>query len=120
MAFLSFKTFVWPQNPHSYQEESFREPHYHTESGVTYYDGMGPLQRIIRGSGTFCGEDAFDQFKLLQKLMEAGEPGDLTHPVWGIRYCYLTRLELTQEPREHVVSYEFEFTQADANGQILK
>jgi len=52
--------------------------------------------------------------------MEAGEPGDLTHPVWGIRYCYLTRLELTQEPREHVVSYEFEFTQADANGQILK
>ena len=55
MLLLSFKEFVFPQNPHTYQEKSFREPYFHTESGTTYYDGMWQMQRIISGSGTFCG-----------------------------------------------------------------
>ena len=118
MLLLSFKEFVFPQNPHTYQEKSFREPHFHTESGTTYYDGMGKMQRIISGSGTFCGEDAYAQFKQLQLLMENGEPGNLEHPIWGIRKCYLTKLEMTQEARENVVSYNFEFTQIEANGTV--
>lgn len=120
MLYLSYKTYVWPQNPHTYKEEAFREAHFHTESGVTYFDGMGQMQRVITGSGTFSGEDAFDQFKRLQQLMEDGTPGDLEHPVWGIRHCYFTGLEMIQEPRENVVEYSFEFTQAEANGEILK
>ena len=47
MLFLSFRAFVWPQNPHTYQEEAFREAHYHTENGSVYYDGLGPLQRKV-------------------------------------------------------------------------
>lgn len=120
MANLSYKTFIWPQNPHTYQEEAVREPQYYTEDGVTYYNGMGQLKRYITGSGAFCGEDAYTQFKLLQKLAEEGTAGNLEHPVWGIRYCYLTRLVLTQEPRENYVSYEFEFTQALTNGEVPK
>lgn len=118
MDFLSYKTFVWPQNPHTYKEECRREPQYHTESGVTYYDGMGELKRVITGSGVFYGDDAFNQFKLLLKLVEENSPGNLEHPVWGIRYCYFTGLELTQEPRENCVSYKFEFTQASTNGEV--
>lgn len=120
MNFLSYKTFVWPQNPHTYKEESVREPQYYTEDGVTVFNGMGQLKRVITGSGVFYGEDAFEQFKLLMKLMEDATAGNLEHPVWGIRYCYLTGLELTQEPKENYVSYRFTFTQALANGTVPK
>ncbi len=118
MGHLSYKTFVWPRNPQTYQESSTRKAKYHTADGITYYDGMGDLQRVIRGSGVFFGEGAFDTFKQLVLLMEEKTAGNLEHPVWGIRYCYFTGLELTQEPRENYVSYSFEFTQALANGVV--
>ena len=120
MNFLSYKTFVWPHNPHTYQEESVREPQYVTENGVAVFNGMGQLKRTITGSGVFYGENAFTQFKELVKLVEDPSAGNLEHPVWGIRYCYFTRLELTQEPKENCVSYQFTFTQALANGSVPK
>lgn len=120
MDYLSYKSFVWPHNPHTYKEESIREPQYITQDGVTYYNGMGNLKRIITGSGVFYGEDAFTQFKKLIKLVEDSSAGNLEHPIWGIRYCYFTGLELTQEPKENYVSYKFEFTQALANGEVPK
>ena len=120
MDYLSYKTFVWPRNPHTYEEKTTGEPQYHTESGVTYFDGMGELKRTITGSGVFYGEDAYDQFKQLQLLFEDKTAGNLEHPIWGIRYCYFTGLELTQEPKENVVSYRFTFTQALTNGIVPK
>ncbi len=120
MDFLSYKTFVWPQNPESYRESTSRTPVYRTESGISYFTGMSGLKRVITGSGTFYGAEAFNQFKQLQKLMEDGGAGDLEHPVLGIRYCYLTGLEMTQEARENAVGYRFEFTQALANGEVPK
>ena len=66
---LSYKTFVWPHNPHTYREEYRREPHYVTQSGVTIFDGMGGMQRVITGSGAFFGEDAFQQFEALADLL---------------------------------------------------
>ena len=115
---LIYKTFVWPQNPHTYKEESIRQPHFFTVDHQTYYEGMGQMQRIITGEGTFFGENAISDFQELANLFENGDPGNLQHPQWGIRYCYFTRLELTQEPKENCVSYRFEFTQASANGQV--
>ena len=115
---MRFKTFVWPQNPHTYREEYIREPHFYTEDGEIYYNGMGDMQRIITGSGTFFGEDAFENFKALAALFSSREAGNLEHPLWGIRYCYFTGLELTQEPRENCVSYQFQFTGALSNGEV--
>ena len=120
MGYLSYKTFVWPRNPHTYVEKTSREPKYSTQNGVTYFDGMGDLKRTITGEGTFYGTDAYMQFKRLQLLFEDSTPGNLEHPVWGIRYCYFTGLELTQEPKENVVSYKFTFTQALTNGIVPK
>ncbi len=117
---LSYKTFVWPHNPHTYQEEYVREPHYVTVDKVTYYDSMGAVQQEITGSGAFFGEDAFDQFKKLAALFAEESPGNLEHPIWGIRYCYFTGLELTQEPKDHYVSYTFRFTVAQTNGEVPK
>ena len=117
---LSYKTFVWPQNPHTYREVTTRTPMYKTEDGETYFQGMSGLKRVISGSGVFYGEDAYEQYKQLQKLSEDMSAGNLEHPVFGIRYCYLTLLEVTQEPKENYVSYRFEFTQALLNGEIPK
>ncbi len=117
---LSYKTFVWPHNPHTYQEESVREPRYVTQDGESYFDGMGAMKRQISGSGVFYGANAFDQFKRLAALFEESSAGNLQHPIWGIRYCYFTRLELTQEPKENYVSYTFTFTCAQTNGVVPK
>ena len=120
MNYLSYKTFVWPKNPHTYREVTTRTPVYYTQDGETYFRGMSGLKRIISGSGVFSGEDAYDQYKKLQKLSEEIDAGNLEHPIFGIRYCYLTLLEVLQEPREDYVSYRFEFTQALLNGEVPK
>lgn len=83
-----------------------------------YFEKMGAMQRTITGEGTFSGQTAVSDFQRLVKVFEDGEPGNLQHPLWGIRFCYFTGLELTQEPKENCVSYRFTFTQADTNGEI--
>ena len=120
MDFLSYKTFVWPHNPHTYRETTTRTPEYYTQEGETYFKGMSGLKRSITGNGVFYGEDAYDQYKKLQRLAEESSAGNLEHPIFGIRYCYLTLLEVTQEPKENYVSYRFEFTQAKTNGEVPK
>ena len=70
--------------------------------------------------GVFHGEDAYEEYLKLQRLSEDLSPGNLEHPIFGIRHCYLTLLEVTQEPKENYVSYRFEFTQAKANGEVPK
>ena len=120
MDYLSFKTFVWPQNPTTYREVATRTPEYYTQDGETYYRGMSNLKRTISGTGVFYGEDAYEQYLKLQKLMNEMSAGNLAHPIFGIRYCYFTLLEVTQEPKENYVNYRFEFTQALMNGEVPK
>lgn len=117
---LSYKTFVWPHNPTTYKEEYKREPHYYTVEGVTYFDKMGDMQRYITGTGVFYGDGALTDFKNLIKVFEDGSAGNLEHPVWGIRYCYFTGLELLQEPKDNYISYKFEFIGAVTNGVVPK
>lgn len=120
MDYLSYKTFVWPRNPTEYREVTSRTPYYYTEDGVTYFGGMSDLKRVITGSGVFTGEDAYEQYLQLQRLAAETTAGNLEHPILGLRYCYLTGLEVLQQPKENYVSYRFEFTQALANGEIPK
>lgn len=120
MNFLSYKTFVWPQNPHTYHEQVQRRPRYLTLDGESYFDSMGPVQRQITGEGEFYGPEAFAQYKRLAALFEENTPGNLEHPIWGIRYCYFTELELTQEPQEDYVRYRFAFTGALGDGTVPK
>lgn len=116
---LKFKTFVWPQNPHTYQEVYEREPVY-TRNDLDYlvFVEMGPMKRTVTGQGAFFGETAFASFRALAKLFEDKTTGTLSHPVWGDRNVYFTGLELTQEPKENYVSYKFTFREADSDGVI--
>lgn len=120
MDHMSYKTFVWPNNPHTYKEEWSREPKYTTVDGVSTYQGMGPLRGIIKGSGAFFGETAYESFRDLMELAKEKKVGELRHPLWGIRYAYLTELVLMQEPRENYVGYSFGFTVADSDGEVPK
>ena len=120
MNYLSYKTFVWPQNPTTYREVATRTPVYYTQDGETYYRGMSDLKRTISGTGVFSGKNAYTRYLELQKLLNDMSAGNLEHPIFGIRYCYLTLLEVIQEPKENYVSYRFEFTQAKLNGEVPK
>lgn len=118
---LSYKTFVFPTNPHTYQEEATREGKYDKDdAGNDVFQGMGYLKRVITGTGAFFGENAVTEFQKLQKLFEETDPGNLEHPLWGIRYCYFTGLELIQEPKQDYVAYKVTFQQAQESGYLPK
>ena len=117
---LKYKDHTWPNDPQTYREVLSREPLYLTKDGVTSYSGISATHRVITGSGSFFGAGAYEAFKELMELAEDDSPGELVHPVWGNHYCYLTKLEFTQEPREDFVSYSFEFTGASTNGTVPK
>lgn len=121
MTKMSFGTFTWPNNPERYEEKCTREPVYtQTEDGETEFSGMGPVKRIITGSGAFFGSNAYANFKTLLAQVSQTEPAILTHPIWGTRSAYLTELVSVMEPRENYVAYTFTFREADTSGAIPK
>lgn len=116
---LKFKTFTWPTNPEEYREEFLREPVYtKTETGDSVFSGMGPVKRVITGSGAFTGSSAAASFGSLAALFGETSTGALTHPVFGSRTVYFTGLQLQQSPRKDYVAYSFQFTVADSKGEI--
>ena len=118
---LSYKTFVWPVNPHTYREDTSREGRYDKDDGGNdVFLGMGYKKSIITCTGAFFGDTAVEEFRKLQTLFDDAIPGNLEHPLWGIRYCYFTGLELTQEPKSNYVAYKAEFRLAQTNGYLPK
>ena len=118
---LIFKTFTWPINPEVYQEDYVRDPIYaKTDDGSSVFSGMGPMKRVITGSGAFFGAEASENFSELSALFESDDMGLLTHPVWGKRAVYFTKLQMTQSPKSNYVAYSFEFAEADEEGSIPK
>lgn len=121
MANLTYKTYSWPVNPETYHESYEREPVYDkAEDGSTVFSGMGPMKRVITGSGAFFGDDASTNFGKLAALFADGSVGSLVHPVWGSRNVYFTGLAMTQPPKADYVAYSFTFTEADSDGAVPK
>lgn len=117
---ITYKEFVWPQNPHTYQDSFLRVPMYKTVDGDDFFAGLSVTRRTITGKGVFYGTGAYDRFRELAEVFADATPGYLNHPVWGRCYCYLTDLRMNQETRPNYVSYEFTFTGALPNGDIPK
>lgn len=116
---MRFKTFIWPQNPHTYRENFLREPVYvRNDADIIVFAGMGPMIRTITGQGVFFGDEAFASFRALAELFTNDSAGTLQHPLWGTRNVRFTELELTQEPKEDYISYRFTFREADDSGAI--
>lgn len=118
---LKFKTFAWPTNPEVYHEDFVRDALYaKTDDGDSVFSGMGPMKRVITGSGAFFGTDAYTNFNALATLFADANKGVLIHPVCGNRTVYFTKLQMSQSPKADYVAYSFEFTEADADGAIPK
>lgn len=116
---MKFRMFTFPENPETFSIAASRTPEYTiADDGTVTYEGLGPLCRVITGSGVFHGEDAVDDLNALAVIMAAGSVGELVHPVWGSIQACLTGLELDQESREDYVAYKFTFREADESGMI--
>lgn len=116
---MTFKTFVWPENPESFQIRAVRNPKYTVSENQDYvYSGLGPMCRVISGSGVFWGEYAVQNYNTLQVLMANGTVGELKHPLLGNMQAFLTGLTMDMEGREGYVAYRFTFREADEEGMI--
>lgn len=118
---LKYKFWTWPENPETFLIDAVMEPMYTVEEdGTIQYQGLGPLCRIITGSGVFHGADASEDFNALAVIMATGTAGDLVHPVWGTISAYLTGLKMEEGSRENYIVYSFTFREADESGTIPK
>ena len=116
---LTYKSFTWPNNPEVYREDYVREALYaKNDNGESVFSGMGPMKRVIIGSGAFFGSDAADTFTRLATVFSGPEVGALVHPLWGTRTAYFTKLQMTQSPKADYVAYSFEFAEVDADGAV--
>lgn len=111
---MKYKSFIWPQNPRVFEME-YQRTLRHCKVPLTELwtvQDLGRRARIIRGEGEFVGDSAYDSFKQLTELFNAGGKGVLYHPVWGSITAYLSKLSLREEPGEDYLAYRFEFMEA--------
>ena len=116
---MTYKVFTWLESPESFHIQAVRVPVYTIDSNGSFdYQGLGPMCRIISGSGVFRGEYAYENFNTLQVLMATGTPGDLVHPIWGTISAFLIQLDMKSEAGADYVEYSFSFREADESGSI--
>ncbi len=116
---MGFKTFKWPNNPEELVVEHSREPLYGKDSqGAPVYTGMGAANCTVKGSGSFTGPLAYENFAELQALFQDLSCGTLTLPQEESLVVYFTELTMEQDSRPMYVHYRFTFRAADENGGI--
>ena len=121
MANMKFRMFQWQQDPEEFGIYMVCQPEYTLDSvGAYAYQGMGPVCRIYKGKGVFCGPDAAQQFNALQVIMATRVGGELIHPIWGTANAVLTELEMKQESRPDYIVYDFTFRSTDEKGAVPK
>lgn len=114
---MRFKNFVWPHNPRTYTILFDRKIAVHKiPFGRHYLQSLGQNRRVLRGTGEFVGEGAYDKFKELASVFYEETPGVLIHPVWMTTTAWFAALELRQEPRADYAAYSFEFWEVAGGG----
>jgi hypothetical protein len=94
---MRFKDFIWPINP---SEISFSTKNIVKELNLLYggciLQNLGRQPKIIKGKGTFTGENAFEHFGELEKLLEDKTSGVLL--ISGVAPCFamLSQLNMLQ------------------------
>lgn len=110
---MRFKSFVWPNNPHTCSLTTTRDVVTYKYPGGAYrLADLGPGSRVLTGEGEFFGEKAYETMQELLKVFQEGGSGALVHPVLRMDYAILAELIMTQEPRADYVRYRFVFLEA--------
>ncbi len=119
MSKLSFRNFIWPEDPETYRVEGIRQPVYvKTEAGNTVFSGLGPLKRTVSGSGIFTGPYAIDNYGELELQLYEGVAGTLTQINGETIHAYLTELSMELDEKSMFLRYRFTFREADRDGNI--
>jgi hypothetical protein len=119
---MSYKTFVWDNNPSSctYTCEKTVAKHKYIESDVSDVEDMGVDTAVITGEGEFFGGNAYNQWMALVAVYKDHGPGAFSHPVFkDVQFAIMKKLEAKLEPRQNYVSYSFEFWQHSEPKEIL-
>lgn len=107
---MRFKSFVWPNNPHTCSLTTTRDVVTYKYPGGAYrLSDLGPGSRVLTGEGEFFGEEAYETMQKLLEVFQEGGTGVLIHPVLRIDYAIFSELQMTQEPRKDYVRYRFVF-----------
>ena len=107
---MRYKTYVWPHNPRVYSIDYERNVAVQkVPFGRYQLQDMGVTRRVMRGTGEFVGQGAYEEFKALASVFYHPGPGLLVHPVWQAASAYFVELALRQEPRADYVGYSFAF-----------
>lgn len=107
---MRFKDFIWPINP---SEISFSTKNTVKELKLLYggcmLQNLGRQPKVIKGRGSFVGENAFFWFSELEKLLNDRTSGILL--ISGIAPCcaILYRLDMLGQPSSNTIEYEFTF-----------
>jgi len=107
---MRYKDYVWPYNPEwctvTWERKIAAAK---VPFGGYCLQDLGLACRVMRGEGTFTGEDAYREFRRLEEVFRDSGPGVLIHPVWQAASAYFVSLELREEPLPDYVRYRFEF-----------
>lgn len=110
LANMRYKGFTWPYNPETYTVEYRRSVVVHkVPFGGYVTQDLGQTYRVMRGEGTFVGEDAYVQFRELAAVFEEEGAGILVHPVWQTVRARFVSLQVEERPLPDYVHYSFEF-----------
>ena len=112
---MRYKDYTWPYNAETYAVEYRRQVVSHkVPLGGFCLQNLGQTHRIFRGEGTFAGDGAYEEFRLLAEVFYQEGPGLLVHPVWRTVSAYFVTLELLEEPLPDYVHYSFAFWEDSA------
>lgn len=107
---MRYKEFTWPYNPEIYSVEYRRQVAAHkVPFGRCVLQDLGCTYRILRGEGTFAGNDAYHRFRQLAEVFQEDGPGLLVHPVWQAERAYFVELKAIEKPLPDYVRYSFTF-----------
>ena len=113
---MSFGDYRWKVNPIKIEViNSAQKNQYSVPSKKTCIEALQRKPAIYKGEGEFCGEDCLLQYRALEALFLAGKKGILSVPDMPSVYAWFTGLRILGDSRENLLTYSFEFTEADTS-----
>ncbi len=115
LSLMSFGDFHWLHNPLEIKIENRRLVYneIHPQRGEKLYES-GNGCRVITGRGELLGDDCIDKFRELYEVFKKGESRMLSLPIFGPIYAKFTALEVLGNSTPDLLTYSFEFTEADS------
>ena len=117
---MRFDSFEWKNNPMDISVSYRRRMTYQNFYRGCYVREVGSDLKVIKGKGQLAGKDCIRQYEALCKVFEKGRKGLLTLPFAPPFYAYFTELVVTGDVTPDLITYTFEFVEADNSERAEK